>query len=549
MMRRRDFLEISAVAMPAIWHCRHLPVLDGRLLAPDGIFSLRDPHAKALAFIALDAARSAGAIYADVRLTYTKSRGFADGGRGKSLRVALALSVRALSGGFWGWAATPYLAETEARRVGQEAVLLAQANSRGALPRQVEWGTVPVMNNGIWTTPYTIDPFDIAMEEIADFLGGTERYTADYTQIRGDPLMIGIKHTLYFEKQERVFASTEGGFLLQTIYCTSYGFVTATMQHGINVILPLAQGGWDYIQDAQVRSRIEQSLDRDEHGKTARLPHKNILDIGRYDIVCTANTVATLLNATLAPATQLDRALGYEANADGTSYLGPEPLERLGTVIASPLVNVVADRSTPRGLATVRWDDDGVVPEDFPLVKDGTLVDYQTTREQAAWLAPWYQKQGTPIRSHGCAASPDALFVPMQHTPNLTLRPGTASLDLEDLIASIDHGLLIDGVDVRMDFQCLNGLGLIGGEHGRIYEIRHGKRVAEFNTQYVEMALQFRAIDLWKAVRAIGGATSLQTLAVGASEKGEPSQSCRYSLATVPILITQQTIVDPARKA
>jgi len=259
--------------------------------------------------------------------------------------------------------------------------------------------------------------------------------------------------------------------------------------------------------------------------------------------------MATLLEATVAPATELDRALGYEANAGGTSYLGPDPLTYLGTQIAAPLITVTADRSAPKGLATIRWDDDGVVPEDFTLIKDGVLVDYQTTREQAAWLRPWYQQQGRSVRSHGCAAAADALTYPLQRTPNLTLQPGSAALGVDDLIADLDAGLVIDGTFPRMDFQKLNGLSQFGGDIGPVWEVRHGQRVAQFDPRTVHMALQFHTPELWQNVQALGGPASLETNLEGYSSKGEPKSSTHYSLAAVPALIKQLAVIDPTKKA
>ena len=46
--------------------------------------------------------------------------------------------------------------------------------------------------------------------------------------------------------------------------------------------------------------------------------------------------MAKLVYQTLGVTTELDRALGSEANADGTSYLGPDPLRFLGTPVTAP---------------------------------------------------------------------------------------------------------------------------------------------------------------------------------------------------------------------
>jgi TldD protein len=271
------------------------------------------------------------------------------------------------------------------------------------------------------------------------------------------------------------------------------------------------------------------------------LPRKS-LEIGLYDVVCSASAVATLLGRTLGPATELDRALGYESNNVGTSFLGPHPLQILGSPVASPLVTLHADRSMPLGLASTGWDDEGVASEPFTLIAKGRLIDFQTTREQAAWLAPWYSQQGKTVRSNGCAQAPDALKITMQHTPNLILEPSTAEQDQNDLIAGIEHGFLINNIKTQsVDFQCNNGLFVVEP----ITEIRHGKRVA----QVYGSGLLFRASEFWKNVQAVGEHKSQVLFGSGTSSKGEPLQSTSYSIAAVPIVVAQQALIDPRRRA
>jgi TldD protein len=281
-------------------------------------------------------------------------------------------------------------------------------------------------------------------------------------------------------------------------------------------------------------------MDRLDAELARRLSVKPV-EVGRFDLVLSAGAMATMLSETLGPACELDRALGYEANAGGTSYLGPNPLKFLGTPVAAPLVTISAERSTPIGLATVKWDDEGVVPEDYVLVNKGTLVDYHTTREQAAWLAPWYARQSIPVRSHGCAMSPSALGIQMQHLPNLVLHPGSGNEDLEGLIAGIDHGLLVETLKLETDFQCSGSAGY----PGIMTEIRRGKRIA-----YVRGAgFLFRSMDFWKNIQALGGQGSAWWTGGFKSSKGEPGQRTSYSVSAVPAVVKQQATFDINKKA
>ena len=546
MFNRRTFLSTTTGAALSVTLPRgaRSPLGVRKMWSPGvspEVTTLRDPRIKALTLSALEAARAAGARYADTRVSYTRGRGFAGGGMND--QISLGLSVRALVDGYWGWAATPYLSDQEAPRVGREATRLARANATNHAPRHVEWGTTPVITDGTWSTPMRIDPFNVATDEIQDWIGTVADYIEDIGAPRGGASISDWPYCVAFgcDQQERIFASTEGSYLAQTVSVVRPNIGFQYREVLTRLYLPPVQLGWEYVTELSVQELIQREMDRIDAELAHPLPVKPF-QLGRYDVILGASAMAALVGATLGTATELDRSLGYEANAGGTSYLGPNPLTDLGTTVASPLVTISADRSTPQALATVRWDEEGVTPEDFLLVKDGVLVDYQTTREQAAWLAPWYTKRGLPIRSHGCAASSDALTLPMQHTPNLTLHPGAADLGMDDLVANLEYGVVIDALRIDLDFQELNGLGF----PGRVTEIRHGKRVARLTGA---PGMLFHTPEFWKNITMLGGRKSVRPLYALQSSKGEPAQQTEYSVTAVPAHIQQVALIDVSRKA
>jgi TldD protein len=269
------------------------------------------------------------------------------------------------------------------------------------------------------------------------------------------------------------------------------------------------------------------------------------MDVGRYDCVFSAGWVAKILNLTLATAAEVDRTLGYEANATGTSYLGSDPFAVLGTAVASARVNITAERSTPIGLATAKWDDEGVATQDFPLVQNGVLANYPTTREQASWLAPWSAKHGRPVQSLGCARAPDALHEPMQHTSNLILHPGTGSVTEASLESELDHGLHFHtavGFAPTVDWQRRN----VFINPVVAVEVRRGK-VVGFPSG--NMALMINADQFWKNIQAMGGPSSAEYLGWNPllhdstqpfpSTKGDPERSAPYSISAVPMRVAQ----------
>ena len=110
------------------------------------------------------------------------------------------------------------------------------------------------------------------------------------------------------------------------------------------------------------------------------------IDVGDFlltkkDLVLLPNHLWLTIHESIGHSTELDRALGYEANYAGTSFLTVDKMgkERIG----SDLINIWGDRTNERGLATTGYDDDGVKATKFPIVEKGIFKHYQTIRDQA----------------------------------------------------------------------------------------------------------------------------------------------------------------------
>jgi TldD protein len=501
---------------------------------PEPVPPFDDPRLESLIARALEAARTSGASYVDARLTYDRTREIFAGSLVNDSE-AMNAGVRALVNGYWGFACGPIWSPDEMARLGREATAQAKTNALGKT-RAVELAPTLVVKRGNWETPMKLDPFTVPVNEVVDFLGslGVFLSRTPGTEVKSNQCV--------FTSQAKAFGSTDGSYITQRTCITSGSFVFGLdLGHGkggatgLDCLGPTGVG-WELYRDQPLRDEIRKALELVR--EDALLPVKPV-DVGRYDTVFDAASMASLVNATLGCATELDRALGYEANAGGTSYLN-EPFDMIGSYEAgSPLLSVMANRSEAGGLATVRWDDEGVAPEDFPLVKDGVLVDFQTTRESAGWLKATYAKTGKPLRSHGCAAAPSALYAPIQHIPNLTLAAGREAVDFDGLVARLDNGIAVRALTLFMDFQCLNGMGL-----ARTYDVKRGKRVAIIGSA----GILFRAPELWKGLAALGGTESVRRIGALAN-KGEPNQKTFHSVTAPPALFKQMTYIDPMRKA
>jgi TldD protein len=463
-----------------------------------------------------------------------------------------------LVNGYWGFSAYPSGDRATAEQLARDAVAQATVNGRGAVPRTVDLGHVPTVT-GHWTTPVTIDAFTVPVEEKHAFI----RYWIAAALKEGVNID-SIQSYLHFVAHTQVVATSEGSRYTQTTYESGGKIVVipwgpTSKRNGSNATLPVqgiapAGRGWELFLDANIPDQLRSMPDQLSAHAALRKQAKPLV-VGRYTLVCDGATMAALLEATLGVATQLDRALGYEANAGGTSFVS-DPLAMLGSFeVGSPLVNVSANRSAPAQLATVKWDNEGVAPPDVQLVKNGVLVNLQTIREQATWLAPYYTKTGRVIHSNGNAAAESALEITMQHMPNLSLDAAPASSNLDDLVANVPDGILVEqGTVMQVDAQARNGL-LVSQS---VRQIKNGRR----GRLMTGGAVLFNTLDLWKHVIAVGGPASSMVVPfsqypyggevaalLGQTAKGEPPQLSSHSAQAVAATIANQPLINPGAKA
>lgn len=533
---RRDFLRTGS-SISAGLVSGFLPPVLGKYKPPVSVLledqmvhdKLNDSaKVRTILLAAIDAAMTAGAQYADARVTRTVYL------EGTTDVEMLAIGVRTMADGAWGFASSPYWHIDEATILAQSAVQQAKANARVA-PQEIELADCPVVN-GEWFTPLTIDPFKISYEEKREFELSLNGLFPRRVQNR----QFAFSFTSKFNRKEVVTATSDGSYFAQTFHD-----VGASMTVSVHRILEKDRrsakakglghvgGGWEHILNAKLREQIPELIEEAEEKFNIK---EKPVDVGRYTVVCDAKTTARLIRGTLSEATQIDRVMGYEANNGGTSYLGPDPMEYLGKKLASPLLSVRADRTMPGGLATVRWDDEGVETSAFDIVRDGVLVNYQTTREQASWLTPWYNQQGEKAKSLACARVSSAINIPMQFSPNLVMTPGPDEVGFDELVASVSKGLaLIDG-ETSMDFQSRAGMAGVRGEWREITDGKLGN-IVNF------AGMLFDSKEIWQTVQSIGGSTS-QDVVSCREVKGEPVQTNLYTVSAVPAIFKEAAIIN-----
>lgn len=537
-LNRRGFLQQTAriavgVSSASLWMPHEQLMAQISSIREPGS-QIDDPRLKILIQRGLDASRTAGANYSDIRLTHSYTREFRNIREVRDIE-SMAVGVRALVDGYWGFASGPVWNIDEMVRLGLEAVRLTKINALGH-PRSVTLPSIPIVRDGHWTTPIQIDPFSVHPFEVADILGGIGIYAQNLPDITGCSL------SATFFKQDKAFGSSEGSYFTQRRYVTSGSIKiryndSQEREHEREVSgLEQVGVGFELFDEPKLHHAIDTTIE--EIKADLSLPVSPV-EVGRYEVLLDPSSTAAVLDGSIGIATELDRALGYEANATGTSYIN-EPLEMLGDLeIASPLLTVTMNRNEPGGLATVQWDDDGVVPESIALVRAGKLNGFQTTREGAGWLNAHAANSGTATQSGGCSYAPSAMDAPLAHTANLIMQPSLESTSLDDMMRSMKKGILFTGLGVGFDFQLRTGIAM-----GNAYEIFGGKKVARLEGA----AVSFQSTEFWKSLSAIGGKNSVHR-SVGKGMKGEPRQSSLHSVTAVPSMIKQQSVIDIRRKA
>ena len=497
-------------------------------VSAQGLLAAEGSDRDMLADQALEAAKKAGATYADVRISRYDNQGVFT--RERQVQNIISSSsygygVRVLKNGAWGFAATNDFRETAVAAAVAQAVEIAEANAK-IQTRPVRLAPLKA-HSATWKSAYRVDPFTIPVERKVDLL----------MKVNGTAL--GVKGVSFVSsylravREDRFFASSLGSRIQQDIVRSHGSFsITAVDRakgdsQSRNSLMAPAQSGWEAIEDYPFAAEAEQA--GEEAVAKLRAPS---VEPGAYDLLLHPTHLWLTIHESCGHPTELDRALGYEANYAGTSFLTPDKLGKFQ--YGSKWVNMVADRTQPHGLATVAYDDDGAPAERWFLVKEGVFVDYQTTREQAGLV------EG--VGPHACAHADSWSSVVFQRMPNVSLDPFDSKLTQDELMADIKKGVLILGdgsfsIDQqRYNFQ-------FGGQV--FWEIVNGKKTRMLR----DVAYQSRTPEFWNACDGVAGRGEYQLGGAFNDGKGEPPQSNAVSHGCTPTRFRGINVISTGRDA
>lgn len=462
--------------------------------------------------LALDTAVQRGAEYADARVVeswrediHVKDREVGALDRSESAGIGVRVLVR----GGWGYAATDELTREGVSACAARAVAIGEA-SAGVLVDRVRLAPEPP-HRAVWSSDCVVDPFSVPLERKLDLLIRCSEATRS---VRG---VTTAESFLSFLRRRTRFVSSEGADLDQT--CTrSGGGLVALAVSGDGVqrrSYPQSEGfflsrGYEFIDEIpwlENAGRIGE--------EAVALLSADRCPQGELDVILEGSQLALQIHESCGHPTELDRALGMEANYAGTSFLTPDKLGSLQ--YGAPCVTLMADATLPHGLATFGFDDEGVAAQRWPIVNAGRFEGYLTSRETAHRVGD--------SRSRGCVRADGWHHIPMIRMVNVSLMPGHGSF--EDLLADTDRAIYMEtnrswSIDqLRYNFQFSTEIA---------WEIKKGKRIRMLrNPTYQGITTGF-----WNSCDFVCGPEAWTPWSVMNCGKGQPGQVAEMTHGAAP---------------
>jgi TldD protein len=452
---------------------------------------------------ALDTATALGATYADMRVvrrieeSITIKSGRLEGVAGGESE---GFGVRVLVDGAWGFAASHALTTAEADRVAAEAVRIARASATALRTPVVLDDREPA--TGRYETPVAEDPFAVPLEhKLAELMAADEALR----RVGG----IAWTESMYAaQREEKTFAASDGSYTEQVITHVGAGLEANVIDGDEHQRRSYpdngglwASAGYEHVRGMDLAGNAERIAD-----EARELIAAPPLPAGVRTIVLHPSQLYMQVHESCGHPTELDRAFGTEASYAGTSFLTPDMLGSFR--YGSELCDIVADATVAGGLGSFGWDDEGVVAQQVPIIKEGIFVGYLTSRETAPRIG---RRSGGAMRADGWNR------IPLIRMTNVNLLPRDG-MTFDDIVADTDDGLLFETNrswsidDRRLNFQFGTEMcrEIKGGKVGKLYR----------NATYTGITY-----ELWRSMDAVGDASSWGMWATPNCGKGEPGQN------------------------
>ncbi|WP_186759777.1 TldD/PmbA family protein [Luteimonas wenzhouensis] len=541
-MQRRDFLALSGLGIGSL----ALPSWLGKAVATEQLVTTLDVAVKKqLADAGLEAARSSGASYCDVRIG-RYLRQFVMTREDKVQNVvnteSTGVGVRVIADGAWGFAATNGLTTDAVAAAARRATAIAKANAR-VQAEPVRLAPAPAYGEVSWRTPIKRNAMEVPLKDKVDLL----------LSVNAAALNAGasfVNSTLFLVNEQKYFASTDGSYIDQDVHriwapmtVTAVDKASGKFRTRDGLSAPMGLG-YEYLDGDPAQKFVSpngvvnygHSYDMLEDAVAAAKQAQEKLKApsvkpGRYDLVLDPSHTWLTIHESVGHPLELDRVLGYEANYAGTSFATLDKRES-GFRYGSDQVTIFADKTQPGSLGAVGYDDEGVKCKRWDLIRDGILVDYQAIRDQAHILGK--------TESDGCCYADSWSSVQFQRMPNVSLAPGRSKLSVADMIKDVENGIYIIGDgSFSIDQQRYNAQ--FGGQ--LFYEIKNGRITGMLE----DVAYQIRTPEFWNACVAVCDESDYRLGGSFFDGKGQPGQVSAVSHGASTARFNGINVINTAR--
>jgi TldD protein len=459
--------------------------------------------------------------YQDIRVRDGRLQGASD-------TEDVGFAVRVVLNGAWGFASGVVLSRESAVQVAETAVRAAQV-AAAMTTRPVALAPEPVYDDVEWVSSYEVDPWTVPLADKVGLLGEWSAKLLAATSVDHSSGLLRQVFENKFYTDLAGTTTTQQRVRLEPELEAYAADDTTGRFDSMRTIAPPVGRGWEYLVGDHYDWAGELETIPDLLAEKLAAP---TVEAGRYDLVIHPSNLWLTIHESIGHATELDRALGYEANYAGTSFA---TYDKLGTLqYGSPVMHVTGDRTVQHGLSTIGYDDEGVQTQSWDLIKDGVLVGYQTDRSMAHTM-----ELG---RSNGCAYADSPGHIPIQRMANVSLEPAENGPDTDELVSGVERGIYVVGdkswsIDMqRYNFQ-------FTGQ--RFYRIENGRLAGQLR----DVAYQATTTEFWNSMEAVGGPQTWELGGAFNCGKAQPGQVASVSHGCPTSLFRDVRILNTADEA
>lgn len=323
----------------------------------------------------------------------------------------------------------------------EDAVKVAKSSSKKKR-KNIELTDEPVIVD-TYKTGFEVDPFEVPFEEKLEILLHSDSILRENGQIKVAQSTIETRRvSLYFANTEGTKIHQEQLYTGCAVEATAVGTEIQRRDHH-----DYQMRGFEFVREFNFEDEAKRVADE----ALSLINEAKNPDTEKVTLVLDPYMLGLTIHESTGHPTELDRAMGFEADFAGTSFLTPDLLGKEYRY-GSDLVNLICDPTIPNHLGHYKYDDEGVKAKGFNIVENGIFKNYMNDRETARDIG----------NSTSFGNSRMSLYdrIPIVRMSHLYLEPNTTGpKNFDEFIAEIPDGIYASGWkshsidDKRMNFQ------------------------------------------------------------------------------------------------